>query len=320
MIDGRRPFEATDDISVYSFIGNAGSVGGEARNPCCARQIGICRRKRWRHRGEAADFAWQHRPMSDADILEAAPSVGDDRGTCCVSWMIQALSPNNRAERALRGAVIARKVSHCSKNAGGADAFSAFTRIRTLARNGGEIGLCSVFRALRLNPSSQHERPHVPVQAPSFGNHYDRIQYAWTRAVHPSIPTTHADRARGGPHSRIPRRVFVQDDRWQTPFEATHIQLHRKCCTSTDWICRRRGGPGSTGSIVTIRPAPLRPEVGRSHETYGDLRALRREHPRLSCPTQPRHHAGVFVWGLPFLLSTTAEGHAERRYEPRRSK
>ena len=40
---------------------------------------------------------------------------------------------NNRAERALRGAVIARKVSHCSKNAGGADAFSAFTSvIRTL--------------------------------------------------------------------------------------------------------------------------------------------------------------------------------------------
>ena len=37
-----------------------------------------------------------------------------------------------------RPAVIARKVSHCSKlNVGGADAFSAFTSvIRTLARNG----------------------------------------------------------------------------------------------------------------------------------------------------------------------------------------
>ena len=57
---------------------------------------------------------------------------------------------NNRAERALRGAVIARKVSHCSKNVGGADAFSAFTSvIRTLARNGGDHspvnGLCGVF-------------------------------------------------------------------------------------------------------------------------------------------------------------------------------
>src|SRR5205807_5269427 len=33
---------------------------------------------------------------------------------------------NNRAERALRPAVIARKVSQCSKNQRGADAFAAF--------------------------------------------------------------------------------------------------------------------------------------------------------------------------------------------------
>ena len=67
---------------------------------------------------------------------------------------------NNRAERALRGAVIARKVSHCSKNVGGADAFSAFTSvIRTLARNGGDHslvnGLCGVFSG-------------APVPTPSF--------------------------------------------------------------------------------------------------------------------------------------------------------
>ena len=59
---------------------------------------------------------------------------------------------NNRAERALRGAVIARKVSHCSRNEAGADAFSAFTNvIRTLARYGGGQsvvdGLCGVFSA-----------------------------------------------------------------------------------------------------------------------------------------------------------------------------
>ena len=67
---------------------------------------------------------------------------------------------NNRAERALRPAVIARKVSHCSKNVGGADAFSAFTSvIRTLARNGGDHsllnGLCGVFSG-------------APVPTPSF--------------------------------------------------------------------------------------------------------------------------------------------------------
>ena len=75
--------------------------------------------------------------------------------------MIQALSrPTTVLRGALRGAVIARKVSHCSKNAGGADAFSAFTSvIRTLARNGGDHslvnGLCGVFSG-------------APVPTPSF--------------------------------------------------------------------------------------------------------------------------------------------------------
>jgi transposase len=44
---------------------------------------------------------------------------------------------NNRAERALRPAVIARKVSHCSQNDAGAHAFAAFTSVvRTLAKQG----------------------------------------------------------------------------------------------------------------------------------------------------------------------------------------
>jgi hypothetical protein len=42
---------------------------------------------------------------------------------------------NNRAERDLRPAVIARKVSHCSRNERGARAFEAFTSvIQTLRR------------------------------------------------------------------------------------------------------------------------------------------------------------------------------------------
>ena len=59
-------------------------------------------------------------------------------------------STNNRAERALRGAVIARKVSQCSKTDEGAEAYSAFTSvIRTLARRVDEDtlvdALCDVF-------------------------------------------------------------------------------------------------------------------------------------------------------------------------------
>ena len=56
---------------------------------------------------------------------------------------------NNRAERALRPAVIARKVSHCSKTWEGAEAFSAFTSVvRTLTRQGTSPveGLHQLFR------------------------------------------------------------------------------------------------------------------------------------------------------------------------------
>ena len=76
-----------------------------------------------------------------------------------VDWG-QGIEPtNNRAERALRGAVIARKVSHCSKTEGGADAFSAFTSvIRTLARKGGDQsvvdGLCGVFSGAPVHACS----------------------------------------------------------------------------------------------------------------------------------------------------------------------
>ena len=128
------------------------------------------------HRGEAADFgvraerlrreATYHlrdRPMSDADNWRLQNELGwhDDRGNLLRFLDDPSIEPtNNRAERALRPAVIARKVSHCSKSVEGADAFSAFTSvIRTLARNGGDRSvvdrLCGVFSG-------------APVPTPSF--------------------------------------------------------------------------------------------------------------------------------------------------------
>jgi transposase len=62
---------------------------------------------------------------------------------------------NNRAERALRPAVIARKVSQCSKNQSGADAFAAFASVtRTLIqRSHAPVdGLVDVFRGAPLPP------------------------------------------------------------------------------------------------------------------------------------------------------------------------
>jgi transposase len=58
---------------------------------------------------------------------------------------------NNRVERALRPAVIARKVSQCSKNDAGAYAFSAFKSIvQTLVQRGADSvveALCTLFRS-----------------------------------------------------------------------------------------------------------------------------------------------------------------------------
>ena len=50
---------------------------------------------------------------------------------------------NNRAERMLRPAVIARKVSHCSKNERGAYATSAFLSVIQTARKGIASGLAA---------------------------------------------------------------------------------------------------------------------------------------------------------------------------------
>ena len=117
-------------------------------------------------RGEVADYAGEtdrlrrevshhlrDRPMPDRDNWSLQNELGwlDDRGNLLRILNELAIEPtNNRAERALRGAVIARKVSLCSRNEAGADAFSAFTSvIRTLTRNGGGQplvdSLCGVF-------------------------------------------------------------------------------------------------------------------------------------------------------------------------------
>jgi transposase len=63
---------------------------------------------------------------------------------------------NHRAERALRPAVIARKVWRCSKNGEGAHAFAAFTSVvRIPAKNGIDSlveGLYQLFSAPNVPP------------------------------------------------------------------------------------------------------------------------------------------------------------------------
>jgi transposase len=58
---------------------------------------------------------------------------------------------NNRAERVLRPAVIARKVSHCSKNKRGAEAFAAFTSVARTAVKKGVVTVTDAFHRLIKN-------------------------------------------------------------------------------------------------------------------------------------------------------------------------
>jgi hypothetical protein len=55
---------------------------------------------------------------------------------------------NNRAERDLRPAVVARKVSHCSKNERGARAFEAFASVLHTLRKANPLGVMAILTRL----------------------------------------------------------------------------------------------------------------------------------------------------------------------------
>src|ERR1035437_5154946 len=80
----------------------------------------------------------RHRQLTDLDNQCLLDGIGlqNDRGRVLRFLHNPAIEPtNNRAERALRPAVIARKVSQCSKTQRGAEACAAFTTvIRTIAK------------------------------------------------------------------------------------------------------------------------------------------------------------------------------------------
>jgi len=90
--------------------------------------------------------------LSDRDNQRLLNELGwhHERGNLVRSLDDPAIPPtNNAAERALRPAVIARKVSHCSQTEGGARTFSAFSNvIPTAVKRGRDAGewFCGVFR------------------------------------------------------------------------------------------------------------------------------------------------------------------------------
>jgi transposase len=131
------------------------------------------------HQGQRTRFAAQaqrlkdalthhlrDRPLKDPNNQRLLNELGwhNDRGNLLRFLDDPRIEPtNNRAERALRPAVIARKVSQCSKTPRGAQAFAAFTSVvRTLAKTGAESiveGLLHVFHSAQM-PDTSAEACH----------------------------------------------------------------------------------------------------------------------------------------------------------------
>jgi hypothetical protein len=98
------------------------------------------------------------RVLSDRDNQRLLDEIGwhHDRGNLLRFLEDPSIEPtNNRAERALRPAVIARKVSQCSKNEAGAYAFSAFTSVIQTLQKGGTQSVVEALRHLFQSPEGQ---------------------------------------------------------------------------------------------------------------------------------------------------------------------
>ncbi len=98
----------------------------------------------------------RNRILKDEDNQRLLNGIGwhQDCGNLLRFLRVAGLEPtNNRAERALRPAVIARKVSHCSKNQGGAEAFAAFVSVLQTAIQTGATSTIHYLRTLFSAPS-----------------------------------------------------------------------------------------------------------------------------------------------------------------------
>jgi transposase len=107
-------------------------------------------------------YQLRDRRLQDRDNQRLLDALGwhHDRGNVLRFLTDPWIEPtNNRAERALRPAVIARKVSHCSKNGAGAHALAAFTSVvRTLAKQSVDSLVENLYQLFR-SPDVQATPP-----------------------------------------------------------------------------------------------------------------------------------------------------------------
>jgi hypothetical protein len=101
-------------------------------------------------------FHLRDRVLSDEDNQRLLNGVGaqHDRARVLSFLTEEGVEPtNNRAERDLRPAVIARKVSHCSRNERGARAFEAFTSVLQTVRKTNPAGMAAALTKLISPPA-----------------------------------------------------------------------------------------------------------------------------------------------------------------------
>lgn len=115
----------------------------------------------YRERVEKIEAALTHhlrnRVMKDDDNQRLLNGIGgqNDHGNVLRFLHEPGVEPtNNRAERALRPAVIARKVSQCSKNERGAYAFAAFISLAQTFRKNPAVSVTQAFLRLFRNGTS----------------------------------------------------------------------------------------------------------------------------------------------------------------------
>jgi transposase len=103
----------------------------------------------------------RNRILTDDDNQKLLNGIGlqHDRGHLLRFLKTEGVEPtNNRAERILRPAVIARKVSHCSKNQRRADAFVAFLSIAQTTRKEARLTISQALRNLFVRPAPASTR------------------------------------------------------------------------------------------------------------------------------------------------------------------
>ncbi len=96
------------------------------------------------------------RTLQDDDNQRLLDGIGlqHDRGHLLRFLKTEGVEPtNNRAERILRPAVIARKVSQCSKNRRGAEAFAAFVSIAQTVGKKAEQSVSQALRSVFTRPN-----------------------------------------------------------------------------------------------------------------------------------------------------------------------